>query len=82
MRIDALDNFAVELENEPQNAMRGGMLRAKVDREIADRIVAHLKSVNAALSLRVVLGFLVAGQNIVDRAFPRRQEIERCGIPG
>src|SRR6202023_3330979 len=60
MRIDALDDFAVEFENEPQDAMRGWMLRAKIDREIADWIVAHFKSVSKRSSLRLVLSLLVA----------------------
>ena len=53
MWIDALDDFAIELENEPQDAMRGRMLRAKIDREIADRTVVHVKSVVRRSSLRV-----------------------------
>jgi hypothetical protein len=60
MRIDALDDFAVEFENEPQDAMCRGMLRAKIDREIADWIVAHVKSVSRRSSLRLVLSLLVA----------------------
>ena len=82
VRIDALDDFAVELENEPQNAMRGGMLRTPIEGEITDRIVAHVKSVLRRSSLRVALGLLVAWQNIVDRAFPWRQEVERPELLG
>ena len=41
VRVDAFDNFAVEFENEPQDSMRRRMLRAKIDRKIADRIIAH-----------------------------------------
>jgi hypothetical protein len=41
VRIDALDDFAVEFENEPQDAVRCRMLRTKIDREITDRIFAH-----------------------------------------
>ena len=41
MRIDAFDHFAVELENEPQNAMRRRMLRPEVDREIAEVWFRH-----------------------------------------
>jgi hypothetical protein len=40
MRIDALDDLAVELEHEAQHAMRGWMLRPKVDGEIA-QILSH-----------------------------------------
>ncbi len=35
MRIDALDHFAVELEHEPQHAVRRRMLRPEIDGEIA-----------------------------------------------
>src|ERR1700730_4796025 len=41
MRIDALDDFAVEFENEQHDPVRGGMLRTKIDREITNRIFAH-----------------------------------------
>jgi hypothetical protein len=34
MRIDALDDFAVQLQHEAQHAMRGRMLRTEVDREV------------------------------------------------
>jgi hypothetical protein len=34
MRIDTLDDFAVQLQHEAQHAMRGRMLRSKVDREV------------------------------------------------
>ncbi len=36
MRIDALDDLAVELEHQAQNAMRRRMLRPEVDREIPE----------------------------------------------
>ena len=35
MRIDALDHLAVELEHEPEHAVRGRMLRAEIDGELA-----------------------------------------------
>ena len=35
MRVDALDDLAVELEHEAQHAMRGRMLRAEIDGELA-----------------------------------------------
>ena len=35
MRIDALDDLAVELEHQAQHAMRGRMLRPEIDGEIA-----------------------------------------------
>ena len=37
MRIDALDDLAVELQHEAQHAMRRRMLRPEVDGEVADR---------------------------------------------
>ncbi len=40
MRVDALDDFAVEFEHEPQHAMRGWMLRPEIDREIAEVLVS------------------------------------------
>ena len=36
MRIDALDDFAVELQHQTQNAVRRRMLRTEIDVEIAD----------------------------------------------
>jgi hypothetical protein len=41
MRIDALDDFAIELQNQTQNAMRGRVLRAEVDVEITDVVFSH-----------------------------------------
>ena len=41
MRVDTLDDFAVELKHEPQNAMRGRVLRAEVDVEVADGGFRH-----------------------------------------
>src|SRR6478752_6004334 len=35
MRIDAFDDLAVELEHEPQHAVRGGVLRPEIDGEFA-----------------------------------------------
>jgi hypothetical protein len=35
VRIDALYDFAIEFEHEAQHAMRGRMLRAEIDAEIA-----------------------------------------------
>ncbi len=42
MRIDALDDLAVELHDQAQHAVRGRMLRAEVDRVVADRLVARV----------------------------------------
>ena len=36
MRIDALDDLAVELQHEPQHAVRRRMLRPEVDGEVAE----------------------------------------------
>jgi len=35
MGIDALDHFAVQLQHQTQHAVRGGMLGAEIDRELA-----------------------------------------------
>ena len=36
MRIDALDDLAVELQHEAQHAVRRRMLRPEIDGEVAD----------------------------------------------
>ena len=41
MRIDPLDQFAVELQHEAQHAVRGGMLRAEIHREGAEVLFGH-----------------------------------------
>src|SRR5262249_8657249 len=41
VRIDALDDFAVEFEDETQHAMRGRMLRPEVDGEVAEATFSH-----------------------------------------
>ena len=41
MRIDALDHLAVELEHQAQHAVRGRMLRAEIDGEIAELGFGH-----------------------------------------
>ena len=41
MRIDALDHFAVELQHQPQHAVRRRMLRPEVDREVAEVLFGH-----------------------------------------
>ena len=40
MRIDPLDDLAVELEHEAQHAVRGRMLRPEVDGEVAE-VLGH-----------------------------------------
>ncbi len=41
VRIDALDDFAVELEDEAQHAVGGRMLRPEIDGEIAECGLVH-----------------------------------------
>ncbi|MCY1170752.1 hypothetical protein D9M73_108390 [compost metagenome] len=40
MRVDPLDDFTVQLHHQTQNTVRGGMLRAKVDRVILNLDIA------------------------------------------
>ena len=70
MRIDALDDLAVELQHQPQHAVRGRMLRPEVDGEVADLLLGHGRR-RPSQALRL----LVARQHVL-RAFPRRQEVE------
>ena len=82
MRVDALDDFAVEVKDQPQDAMRGWMLRAEIDREITNWIVAHVKSVLRRSSLRVALG-LLRHQARHSRSRPPTATGNRTsGIPG
>jgi hypothetical protein len=41
MRIDALDDLAVQFEHEAQHAVRRRMLRTEIDVEVADVDFAH-----------------------------------------
>jgi hypothetical protein len=41
MRIDALDDFTIELQHETQHAVRRWVLRAEVDRKVADVMFSH-----------------------------------------
>jgi hypothetical protein len=41
MRIDALDDFAVQLQDQTKNPVRRRMLRAEVDVEIANVVLGH-----------------------------------------
>jgi hypothetical protein len=52
MRIDALNDFAVEFEHQAQNAMRRRMLRPEIDREIAEvlRLFIHGQAFGSAFS--------------------------------
>ena len=51
MRIDPLDDLAVEFEHEPQHAMRRRMLRPEVDREIAEVLLGHVAAYGRPSSL-------------------------------
>src|SRR5438045_3368153 len=42
MRVDALDDLAIQLHDQPQHAVRGRVLRTKVDRVIAELLVARI----------------------------------------
>jgi hypothetical protein len=50
MRIDALDNLAIQLEDEPQHAVRRRVLRPKVDRKIAEILFVHGQAFGSAFS--------------------------------
>src|ERR1700681_2372656 len=70
MRVDPRDHFAVELQHQTQHAVRGRMLRAEVDREVAEVVFGHRAGQLLAASL------LVAGKDRIVRAFPWREEVE------
>ena len=40
MRVDPFDDLAVQFHDQPEDAMRGRVLRAEIDRVIADLVVA------------------------------------------
>src|SRR5690348_3256298 len=54
MRIDPLDDLAVELEHEAQHAVRGRMLRPEVDGEVAQRAFRH-HTLSAAVAASAAL---------------------------
>ena len=69
MRIDAGDDLAVELQHQAQHAVRGRMLRAKIDRKIAQCCCfVHDQTFGPRL--------LIARQHRIVRAFPWREKIE------
>ena len=74
MRVDALDDFAVQLQHKAQNAMRRRMLRAEIDGEVAD-----VRCSPMSFSPRL-LRLLVAREHVVG-ALPWREEVELGGIP-
>jgi hypothetical protein len=43
VRINTHDNFSVKLEHKTKHPMRRGMLRSKIDREIAHLSFRHRK---------------------------------------
>ena len=75
MRIDALDDFAVELQHEPQHAMRRRMLRAEIDREIAKVLGLRCSCIGPSC-----FAFSSPGRRM--RALPRTRENRIRGIPG
>ena len=50
MRIDALDDFAVQFQHQAQHAVRRRMLRSEVDREIAKILFVHGQAFGSAFS--------------------------------
>ena len=50
MRIDARDDFAVELQHQAQHAVRRRMLRPEIDREIAKVLLVHGQAFGSAFS--------------------------------
>ena len=67
MRIDALDDLAVQLQHQTQHAVRGRVLRAEVDREFA---LVHLARVRGPA---VMLQRHVVEDGRSDRGGSRRQ---------
>ena len=50
MRIDALDDFAIQFEDETQHAMGRGMLRSEVDGKITQVLFVHGQAFGSAFS--------------------------------
>ena len=48
MRVNALDDFAIQLQHHAQHAVSGGVHRAEIDREIADIGFSHVRRSPAA----------------------------------
>ena len=74
MRIDALDDFAVELEHQAQHAVRRRMLRPEVDREVADFGLGRRRHGSPSLGR-----LFVAGQDVL-RALPGAHEVELAEV--
>src|SRR5262245_52764251 len=84
VRIDAVHDLAVELQHQPQHTVRGGMLRAEVDVELANLRLGHLADPSSPLSTRTLplhwltpsaLGLLIARKHIV-HSLPGALEVE------
>jgi len=88
MRIDALDDFAIELEHQTQNAVRGRVLRSEVDRKVANVMFSHSDALRAGnwhetangeasrQSSLISIRSLLVSRKYVIGAFPRGREIE------
>ncbi len=55
MRIDALDDLAVELQHQAQHAVRRRMLRPEIDGEVADVGFGHQSTSSAAFAFSATL---------------------------
>ena len=75
MRIDALDDLAVELQHQTQHAMGRGMLRPEIDREGVGRRAARRSARSFLLSLFVARAGCRARP-------PRARGNRNRGIPG
>jgi hypothetical protein len=76
MGIDPLDDLAVELEHEPEHAVRGRMLRPEVDRVVGDLAVRRVGAGQLGLGLDLVgdaAGILSHGTDLHE-SFRRRPE--------
>ena len=74
MRIEPLDDLAVELHHQPQHAVRGGMLRAEVDRVVLDLDVARRRvgGVGPAFDLVEMIGHWFCRLPLAARRIRRR----------
>ena len=70
VRVRALDNFAVHFKHQTQHAVRRGVLRAKIQRQVLDFSGRHQRSPFAP-----IVGLFIAGQHIVG-ALPGAHKIE------
>ena len=75
MRIAALDDLAVHLDDQAQHAVGRRMLRPEVHRQV----LISTSDMHAQLLCLLRCGLLVAGQHLL-RAFPRAQEVEAAEL--